>query len=77
MALDGSEDHKIYHDLRPFWDELGMAKLREDSRIMHRSKNKTSTFGIASHTTKKHSVCKIFHDSTAQHVRCEGIGKTC
>ena len=37
MALDGSEDHKIYHDLRPFWDELGMAKLREDSRIMHRS----------------------------------------
>ena len=74
MALDGSEDHKIYHDLRPFWDELGMAKLREDSRII---RTKHQQHGIASHTTKNNSVCKIFHDSTAQHVRCEGIGKTC
>ena len=30
LALDGSEDHLIYHDLLPWWNELGMAKVRED-----------------------------------------------
>ena len=32
LPLDGSQDHLIYHDLKPFWGELQMDDIRKDTR---------------------------------------------